>query len=105
MHQIGKRTTEPLGALHTYVAAAAWGSGKRPARPRKIFTGDRERAWTVAGKLKAAADELASAGAVAAYRALDVGGPAYTPGLRAAYGTKFLYSPAGPAHRPGSGVR
>src|SRR5215211_1569561 len=44
VHRIAERATEPLGALHTYVAAAAWGSGKRPARPRKVFTGDRDRA-------------------------------------------------------------
>ena len=91
MHDIAERATEPLGALHTYVAAAAWGSGKRPARPRKIFTGDRERSWAVAQKLQAAADVLAAADPLAAYRAMDRGGPAYTPGLRAAFATKFLY--------------
>jgi len=91
VHKIAKRATEPLGALHTYVAAAAWGSGKRPARPRRVFDGDRGRAWTVAEKLKVAAEELASAGPVAAYRAMDVGGAAYTPGLRAAFATKFLH--------------
>ncbi len=91
VHHIGERANEPLGALHTYVAAAAWGSGKRPARPRRIFTGDRERSWTVAAKLKTATDVFTAGGPEAAYRAMDVDGPAYTPGLRAAFATKFLY--------------
>jgi hypothetical protein len=91
VHGIAERANEPLGALHTYVAAAAWGSGKRPARPRRIFTGDRAQAWAVAEKLKAAADVLATDDPVAAYRVMDRGGTAYTPGLRAAFFTKFMY--------------
>jgi hypothetical protein len=47
VHHIAVRSTESLGALHTYVTAAAWGSGKKPARPRRIFTGDRERSWAL----------------------------------------------------------
>ena len=102
VHAIAERAAEPLGALHTFVAAAAWGSGKRPARPRKIFTGDRDRAWAAAEKLAAAADVLTTAGPVAAYRAMDRGGPAYTSALGSAFATKFLYF-AGCARTPARG--
>lgn len=91
VHTIAKRATDPLGALHTYVAAAAWGSGKSPARPRRIFDRTREQAWAVGETLHKAADVLLTSDPVSAYRAMDLGGAVNIPWLRAAYATKFLY--------------
>jgi hypothetical protein len=91
VHTIAERATDALGALHTHVAAAAWGSGKRPARPRQIFDGTRERAWAVAETLHKAADVLRASGPVAAYGAMHLGGAANIPDLGPAYATKFLH--------------
>lgn len=91
VHGIAHRATGPLGALHTYVAAAVWGSGKRPARPRKIFTGEAERSWEIAEVFDAVATVLAVNGPGAAYRAMKRGGSLNIPSLGPAYATKFFY--------------
>ncbi|MGY1839114.1 MULTISPECIES: 8-oxoguanine DNA glycosylase OGG fold protein [unclassified Modestobacter] len=89
----------PVGAVHTYVAAAAWGSapGREVSRRLRAFT-DIE---AVARKLAAVTGILAANGTSRAFAAL-LHGDQRLPHLGPAFGTKFLYFagygrvPAGP---------
>ncbi|MGY1608737.1 8-oxoguanine DNA glycosylase OGG fold protein [Geodermatophilus sp. SYSU D00700] len=77
----------PVGAMHTYVAAAAWGSrpGREVSRRLAAF-GD---VGAVAVKLAAVTNILATGGAVAGFTALR--GEHRIAHVGPAFGTKFLY--------------
>jgi len=78
----------PVGAVHTYVAAAAWGSrsGREVSRRLRAFT----EVDVVARKLAAVTRILAADGTADAFAALLHGERRITH-LGPAFGTKFLY--------------
>ncbi|UOY03696.1 8-oxoguanine DNA glycosylase OGG fold protein [Blastococcus sp. PRF04-17] len=78
----------PVGAVHTYVAAAAWGSasGREVSRRLRAFTDVEE----IARKLAAVTGILATKGTSDAFTAL-LHGDQRIAHLGPAFGTKFLY--------------
>ncbi|SFT60828.1 hypothetical protein SAMN05660657_01832 [Geodermatophilus amargosae] len=85
---LAEQAHTPVGAVHTYVAAAAWGSrsGREVSRRLRAFT-DVE---AVAAKLAAVTGILAADGAEAGFTAL-LHGDQRIAHVGPAFGTKFLY--------------
>ena len=89
--RIGERATEPLGAVHTLVAAAVWGTGTSAReRRRRLWVFD-QGADTVGNLLASAAQRLRTDGPMAAYAYLHGNGRNVIKHLGASFGTKFLY--------------
>lgn len=77
--------------LHTAVAAYVWGLGQTAFRIGRTVRAFTKNVDVVESNLRAAADVLATDGAVAAYKAMSPGGAAYTKFMGPAYFTKFLF--------------
>jgi hypothetical protein len=88
--QIGERATEPLGAVHTLVAADVWGTGTSArGRRRRLWVFD-QGVDAVGNLLASAAQRLHADGPLAAYAYLHGNGNIIKH-LGASFGTKFLY--------------
>jgi hypothetical protein len=91
--ELAEEAHTTVGAFHTYVAAAAWGSraGREVGRRLRAFTDltedDRIR---LGQKLAEVTALLGAEGSVTAYRAL-VHGDQRVPHIRTSFGTKYLY--------------
>jgi len=94
---IGLRATDPVGATHTYVAAAVWGTGTQARgvvrRCRPFVDMSPSDGDPVGTPLAAAVGLLLDrdGGPVAAYDALHSNGQFRVPYIGPAFGTKVLY--------------
>jgi hypothetical protein len=91
--KLAEEANDPVGAFHTYVAAAAWGSrpGREVTRRLRAFadlTVEGRRA--LGQKLATVTSMLCENGAVKAYGAL-IHGDQRIPHIRTSFGTKYLY--------------
>jgi hypothetical protein len=90
---VGRRATDSSGALHTYVAAAVWGSGTNARGVARRCRPLADEPADVGVRLAEAVDILLddAGGAVAAYDALHDDGRLRVPYVGPSFGTKVLY--------------
>ena len=87
---VGGRASEPLGAIHTYVAAAVWGAGTRARSVTREIRVVADNSEDPGERLSAAVRTMLGSGPLQAYRELHGRGNVIK-GLGPSFGTKVLY--------------